>query len=309
MNRYLIVTPCRNEATYLRFPLESVARQTISPAVWVVVDDGSTDSSAVIVHQASAAMPFLRYHYRNRPEGSNYFASNVYAIMEGIKHVCGEELFAQKLPDFIAILDADITLSADYYEQILGRFAADPQLGIASGIYENLIDGRLVPVLNDRRSTPKALMVFRRECWEQIGGLLPLPHGGEDTAACVAARMKGWRVWSFPEIRAVHHRPTGTGNASGILRARWSQGWSEYLLGSHPLFFLVKCLRRCLREKPYLVGGVWRMLGYAAAALKREPRTLPAELIAYLRAEQLGRLCTFNKVKYGGNAADHNKRS
>ena len=147
----------------------------------------------------------------------SYFGSNVYAIMEGVKQVALIDY------NFLAVLDADITLPGDYYEQILARFAADPRLGVASGIYENLVNGQLQRVINDRRSTPKAIQVFRRSCFEQIGGYVPMKYGGEDACACTMARMHGWKSWSFPELKVIHRRPTGLGNARSILRpaSRW----------------------------------------------------------------------------------------
>lgn len=288
--KYVIVTPAYNEADYIHMTIESVGRQTILPQRWIIVDDGSIDGTADIVKSYANRFDIIRYHRRSRDEGRSYYASNVYAIMEGVGQLDGLDY------EFIAILDADITLSDDYYEQIMARFEADPKLGVASGIYENFVNGRLQKVLNDRRSTPKAIQVFRRECFEQIGGYVPLAHGGEDTCACVMARMAGWRSWSFPELKVVHHRPTGTGGTRGVLRARFRQGLCEYALATHPLFMIVKSLRRCVFEPPILVGGILRLAGYTYGCVKREPRQLPWEVARRLRREQLARIFSLNKV-------------
>ncbi|MDH3360557.1 MAG: hypothetical protein OEL55_06765, partial [Desulfobulbaceae bacterium] len=198
--------------------------------------------------------------------------------------------------DYLAILDADIRLPEDYYQRILGKFAADSTLGVASGIYENLINDKLHKVLNDRRSTPKAIQVFRRQVFEKIGGFLPMQHGGEDTVACVMARMAGWKVWSFPDIKVVHLRPTGTGATSNILAVRFRQGICEYHLGAHPLFFLLKVLRRALREKPYIAGGAMRLAGYLCAALRGDKKELPKEVVRFSRKEQMARVVSGNKI-------------
>jgi biofilm PGA synthesis N-glycosyltransferase PgaC len=288
--QYAIVTPAYNEAGHIARTIESVIRQTILPIRWVIVDDGSTDETAAAIHSYARTYSFIRYVRRQRAKDDAYFASNVYALMEGVRHLrdLGYE--------FLAVLDADITLPPDYYERILQQFRADPKLGVASGIYENLVNGRLQKVLSDRRSTPKAIQVFRRACFEQIGGYVPLVHGGEDTCACVMARMHGWTTWSFPELKAVHQRPAGIRNARGLLRTRFRQGLCEYGLSTHPLFMVVKSLRRCLLEPPLLVGGILRLGGYLYGYLKREPCQIPAEVAAYARQEQINRVLYFNHI-------------
>ncbi len=288
--QYVIVTPAYNEAGYIAHTLESVIRQTTLPARWVIVDDGSTDGTAATIDAYARTHSFIRYVRRPRAKDDAYFASNVHAIREGVRHLGNLGC------EFLAVLDADIILPPDYYERILRQFRADPNLGVASGIYENLVNGRLQRVLNDRRSTPKALQVFRRRCFEQIGGYVPLIHGGEDTCACVMARMHGWTTWSFPELKAVHQRPAGVRNAQGLLRTRFLQGLCEYDLSTHPLFMIAKSLRRCLLEPPLLVGGILRLAGYLYGHLKREPCQIPSEVAAYARHEQISRVLYFNRI-------------
>ncbi len=288
--QYVIVTPAYNEADYLARTIASVVQQTVRPVRWVIVDDGSTDSTAAVIDSYARRYSFIHYLRRQRVQKDLYFASNVYAIMDGVRHLQG-------LPyDFLAVLDADIILPTDYYEQMLAQFRADPNLGVASGVYENLINGRLWKVLNDRRSTPKAIQVFRRTCFDQIGGYVPLAHGGEDTCACIMARMHGWRTWSFPHVKAVHQRPTGLRNARSLLRARFLQGLCEYGLSTHPLFMIAKSLRRCVLEPPLLVGGILRLSGYAYGYLKREPCQVPSEVAMYARQEQVNRVLYFNRI-------------
>jgi poly-beta-1,6-N-acetyl-D-glucosamine synthase len=287
---YVMVTAAYNEADGIAQTIESVVQQTILPQRWVIVDDGSTDDTPVIVRAYAQKHRFLHYHQRQRVATQSYFASNVYALMEGVRQVADLDY------EFLAVLDADITLPNDYYEQIFLRFEADPMLGVASGVYENLVNGKLRRVLNDRRSTPKALQVFRRECFARIGGYVPLRHGGEDTCSCIMARMHGWKSWSFPELKTIHRRPTGTGNAAGMLRVRFKQGLCEYGLATHPLFMIVKSLRRSALESPVLVGGLLRLCGYLYGYLKREPRQMPEEAAHYIRRDQLKRVFGWNQI-------------
>jgi biofilm PGA synthesis N-glycosyltransferase PgaC len=208
----------------------------------------------------------------------------VYAILQGYERLKDLDF------DYLAILDADIVLCPDYYEQIIKRFDTNRDLGIAAGTYLEEIDGRMVEAMIDRRSTPKALQVFRRACYEQIGGYIPCQNGGEDTCTEIMARMNGWQTWSFPEIRVIHRRPVGTGDGGRVLRARFRQGLTDYCVATHPLFMLAKSLRRCVKEKPYLLAGLARLCGFVYGYLKREPRHIPRDAGRYVRKEQMKRL-------------------
>lgn len=288
---YVIVTPAFNEAAYISKTIESVLVQTIQPLLWVIVDDDSTDQTAQIIRQYAQSHSWIRYVYRQKNTDQTYYASNVYAIQEGLKVIAGQEY------DYLAILDADISLPQNYYENMLARIEKDPKLGIASGVYVDRIgDDKFKKVLNDRRSTPKALMVFRKECYEQIGGFLPMKYGGEDTVACFAARMNYWKTWSFPDIVAIHNKLVGTGHTKSTLEIRFRQGIGEYFMATHPLFLLLKSLRRCIKEPPYGVGGLMRLAGFVYAHFLREKRQISDELASYIRKEQLGRVLKGNKI-------------
>ncbi len=291
MSSYCIITPAFNEAAFISKTIETVVRQKQLPLKWVIVDDGSTDQMASVVKGFAKNHLFIHYHYREKQKGQEYFASNVFAIMEGYELVKDEHF------DFLAILDADILLPENYYRSIFEKFKSDDQLGIASGIYENLNGGKLHKVLSDRRSTPKAIQVFRKETFDEIGGYLPMKFGGEDTVSCFMARMNGWKVWSFPDIKVVHLRPTGTGAASSIMEARFRQGITEFHLATQPLFFLLKCVRRMVLEKPYFFGGLLRITGYCWAFLRRDNVELSTDLIRFIRKEQLLRLLKGNHIE------------
>jgi biofilm PGA synthesis N-glycosyltransferase PgaC len=281
---YVLITPAYNEAALIAQTIESVLAQTVPPVKWIVVDDGSTDQTAEIVKQYAARCSWIEYCYRVREPGQTYYGSNVYAILRGYERLKDLDF------DYLAILDADIVLCPDYYEQIMRQFDANPELGIATGTYLEEIGGRMVEARIDRWSTPKALQVFRRACYEQIGGYIPCRNGGEDTCTEILARMNGWQTWSFPEIRVIHRRPIGQGDGGKVLRARFRQGLSDYCLASHPLFMLAKSLRRCFKERPYVLAGLARLCGFACGYLKREPRQIPPVAGRYVRKEQMRRL-------------------
>jgi poly-beta-1,6-N-acetyl-D-glucosamine synthase len=289
-NSFVIITPAFNEARYIGLTVESVLAQTIKPLKWVIVDDGSTDDTPAITQRYATQFPWIEYLRREKIPGQYYFASNVYAIQEGIG-------LLKDMPfEYLAILDADISLPSNYYEQILSRLTKDERLGIASGVYVDRLPQGFRKVLNDRRSTPKSITVFRRLCFEQIGGFIPMKYGGEDTVACFMARMKGWKTWSFPDITAIHNKPIGSGHASNRVQIRFRHGVGDYYMATHPLFELVKSIRRCLREKPYIIGSMVRLFGFFYASLFHEPRQLSHEVIRFIHAEQLQRVFQGNSI-------------
>jgi glycosyltransferase involved in cell wall biosynthesis len=291
MASYVITTPAYNEAAYIGKTIDSVLSQTVKPLLWVIVDDGSTDQTADIAKRYAAEHPWIQYVCKSKDPSQSYYGSNVYAIKAGYEQVRNINY------DFLAILDADISLPKDYYEQILNRMQSDEKLGIASGVYVDRVgDNKFRKVLNDRRSTPKALMVFKKQCYEDIGGFIPMKYGGEDTVACFAARMNGWKTWSFPDIFAVHNKPVGMGQAKSLLKIRFRQGISEYFLATHPLFFLLKSLRRCVKETPVFIGGLVRIAGFIYAYFMGQKRQISDELTGYIRAEQFGRVFKLNSI-------------
>ncbi len=291
---YVVVTPAFNEAAFIERTIQSVVRQTVRPLAWVVVDDGSADETGRIVQEYCRCHDWIRYLRRERVAGQTYYASNVYAIQEGLRSLDGTAYA------YLAILDADIELCPDYYEAVLGRFARYPELGIATGTYLEKEGGGFVEARIDRRSTPKAIQVFRRECYERIGGYIAFRNGGEDSGVEVLARMHGWQTWSFPDIQVIHNRPVGTGDGRSLLRARFRLGLTDYCLGTHPVFMILKCAKRCVWERPYVLSGLLRMVGFSYGCFRRESRQMPTEAVRFLRQEQLSRLLAVVRLRRPG---------
>jgi hypothetical protein len=140
---------------------------------------------------------------------------------------------------------------------------------------------------NNVRSVAHAAQMVRRECYETIGGYVGLKYGGEDWCAEVKARMRGWKVTSFSDLKVMHHRPTGA--ADRVFRHCFRQGKMDFSVGSHPIFELVKCARRVF-ERPIGIGCLLRLAGFWLAYVQREPRLVCPEFISFLRNEQKNRL-------------------
>jgi poly-beta-1,6-N-acetyl-D-glucosamine synthase len=284
---YAIVTPAHNEEAFIERTIQSVIVQTVLPLKWVVVDDGSTDRTADIVESYSSRHPFISLVKVRREVGRD-FGKKVNAFNRGLVET-------ENIPYyFVGNLDADISLGRDYFENILREFEKDSRLGIAGGMVYSRIGDEFVSQEVAPDSVAGAVQLFRRECFEQIGGYTALPFGGIDAAAEITARMKGWTVRTFPEQRALEYRRTGTATARP-LAARMREGGRMYSLGYGILFFGFRCLYRSM-ERPRIIGSVAALIGYLAALIRRDTVVLPLQVVEYLKSEQREKLLRIAKL-------------
>jgi glycosyltransferase involved in cell wall biosynthesis len=278
---YILITPARNEEEHIERVLKSVVAQTVLPSKWVIVSDGSTDNTVAIVQRYVRVYNFIDL-VRVRSGENRNFGSKVAAFKAGYARVENTDYA------FLGNLDADVSLEPNYYETVLDRFHHNAMLGIAGGIILELVDNRFEPQRSRLDSVAGAIQLFRRRCFEDIGGYLPIVTGGEDSAAEIVARSLGWTVQTFPDFKVFHHRGVSR-IETHILRSRYRQGFTHYLLGYRPLFHLIKCVYR-LGDKPYVLGSVFVSCGYSWAALRRMKRAIPTYAIEYFRREQRRRL-------------------
>lgn len=282
-HRFALVTPARNEEDHIGRLIEAVAAQTTPPVRYVVVSDGSTDRTDEIIAGYAEQHPFITFVRSGTTPGvSRNFGSKVRAFNAGYDRLKDIDY------DFIGNLDADMSFEPDYFEKLLQRFDEDKDLGVAGGDIYELIGGRPMKRLVSRQSVSGAVQMFRRECFEDIGGYQQLDRGGIDAAAEIMARMKGWDVRLQTDLKAIAHRPVQTGR-KGPLATRFNKGVMNRQLGYHPLFHLAVSARQMM-ARPYILGGLYILAGYVSAMLKGAPRVLPDEVVAYLRAEQMHRL-------------------
>jgi hypothetical protein len=168
---------------------------------------------------------------------------------------------------------------------------AASSLGIAAGFVHEEMDGRFQSrEVNRTFSVAHAAQLVRRECYEAIGGYAILKFGGEDTHATISARMRGWEAKSFPDLKIYHQRHTGFD--TGHLRSAFRQGQMEYHLGYDVLFELIKCISR-MKERPFFVGGIFRMAGFVWPYMHPEKRAVSKEFVAFMRKEQRKRMTSF----------------
>jgi poly-beta-1,6-N-acetyl-D-glucosamine synthase len=282
-SQYVLITACRNESAFIDGLIETIAEQTLQPLLWLIVDDSSTDGTYVKAKEGANRLLYL--HVTRIPHGrSRSFASQVYAQQTGYK------LIRELDFEFVGFLDADIRIEKNYYFKMIQHFKANSKLGIVGGVILEKIKNRL----ENRRAGSEEFHVaggiqfFRRECFEQIGGYIPIDGGGQDTIADIKAMMYGWTIKTVHEAKAVHLRPDGFSKQNVF---RWGIAWGRkfQLIGYHPLFYFGQCLRR-INYRPIVVRSLCQLLGFIIASLKAEPRSVSEDFVRFLRKQQLRRM-------------------
>jgi len=280
MRRYAAISPCRNEARYMRRTLDSVAAQTEPPSLWVVVDDGSTDQTPRILEEYAARLPYLRV-VRRADRGTRAVGPGVIeAFYEGLATVDLDEF------DYICKLDLDLDLPPRYFERLMELMEAHPRLGTVSGkpYFPDERTGALRPETCGDEMSVGMTKFYRAACFKQIGGFVrEVMWDGIDCHRC---RMRGWQAMSVdePDLRFVHLRPMGSSQQS-IWTGRKRHGYGQYFMGTSPAYITASAAFR-LAKPPLLIGGLGIWWGYVASALARKPRYNDPEFRAFLRRYQ-----------------------
>ena len=278
--KYVLVTPARNEAQFIELTIRSMIAQTHPPLRWVIVSDGSTDGTDEIVGKFLADHKWIEL-VRMPERKERHFAGKVHAFNAGYDRVKELEF------DVIGNLDADVSFGPDHFEFLLARMAENHRLGLGGAPFREgnfQYDYRYTNIEN----VWGGCQLFRRECFEEIGGYVPLKGGGIDHVAVLSARMHGWQTRTFTERVCQHHRVMGTALHGG-LKARVRQGQKDYTMGNHPLWQAFRVIYQ-MKQRPYMIGGLALGWGYVRSMLCRLEIPLSKEIVEFVRGEQMQRL-------------------
>jgi glycosyltransferase involved in cell wall biosynthesis len=264
--RYLLITPCRDEAPYLRKTIETVAAQSAPPARWIVVDDGSTDDTPAVLDEARRRLPWLRV-IRREDRGRRVVGPGVIeAFYAGLGQADLDDY------DYLCKLDADLDLPPRYFEILMERMAATPRLGTCSGkpYFHHPRTGSLVSERCGDETSVGMTKFYRVECFRAIGGFVrEVMWDGIDCHRC---RMLGWIAcsWDEPDLRFIHLRPMGS-SQRGILTGRVRHGAGQYFMGTGLAYMTASAAFRMTRP-PLVVGGLAMWWGWVRAMLRRARR-------------------------------------
>jgi biofilm PGA synthesis N-glycosyltransferase PgaC len=277
--RYLLVTPCRDEAKFARRTLESVARQTVPPALWIVVDDGSSDETPAILAEYATKLPYLKI-IRREDRGFRKLGGGVIdAFYHGYDSINPNDF------DYVCKFDLDLDLPAGYFEQMMLRMEAEPRLGTCSGKpYFRDGRGRMIAETCGDENSVGMIKFYRTQCFKEIGGFVrELMWDGIDCHRC---RMLGWIAMSWDD-RAVnfeHLRPMGTSHKNWWT-GRVRHGFGQYFMGTGLLYMSASAAFRLLRP-PMFIGSTAMMWGYLKSLLARKPRYGDRQFREFLQSYQ-----------------------
>jgi glycosyltransferase involved in cell wall biosynthesis len=277
---YVLITAARNEAAFIEQTIKSVINQTMRPAKWVIVSDGSTDGTDDIVKRYTAEHEWIDL-VRMPERKERHFAGKVHAFNAGYVKVKSLQY------DIIGNLDADISFEKDYFSFLLNRFVENPRLGVGGTPFRegrNHYDYRFTSI----EHVSGGCQLFRQECFKAIGGYIPLKVGGIDLIAVITARMKGWQTRTFTEKTYEHHRKTGTGMHSGLM-VIFKSGYHDYLMGVAAIWEFFRSGYQ-MRYRPFVVGGCVLLAGYCWAMVTQAERPVSSELVEFRKKEQMLRL-------------------
>jgi glycosyltransferase involved in cell wall biosynthesis len=279
--RLALITPARNEAQFIELTIKSVIVQTRRPIRWIIVSDGSTDGTDEIVGRYTADHPWIEL-LRMPERKERHFAGKVHAFNAGYARLADIDY------DVIGNLDADITFDSEYFEFLLKRFAENPRLGVGGTPFRDESVQYDYRIVSDQHVSG-ACQLFRRQCFEEIGGYKPSKAGGVDLMAVTSARMKGWHTQAFLEKWCVHHRNMGSAK-HGILTGAFNGGRVDYLLGCDPAWQFFRSIYRMGTQHPLLLNGSLCLAGYVYASVIRAEKVASPELVRFRRSEERRRL-------------------
>jgi glycosyltransferase involved in cell wall biosynthesis len=278
--RYVIITPARNEAQYIDQTIRSMVAQTHLPLKWVIVSDGSSDGTDEIVSGYLSSNPWMEL-IRMPERKERHFAGKVYAFNAGYERVKDLEF------DIVGNLDGDVSFEPDHFEFLIGNMRNDPELGVSGAPFREgtfQYDYRFTNIEN----VWGGCQLFRRPCFESIGGYMPLKGGCIDHVAVLSARMHGWRTRTFTEKVCIHHRRMGTALQGG-LKAKFKMGVKDHVVGNHPLWEMFRTVYQ-MKHRPYVIGGLALGWGYLSSVIRGRETSLSPKLVAFVQREQMHRL-------------------
>jgi len=303
---YVLITPAHNEENNIENTINSVINQTFLPKKWVIVSDGSTDKTDDIVKKYLQKFSWIEFtrlpEHRDRS-----FAAKVTSFNAGYK------LLNETNYDIIGNLDADISFENDYFAFLLNKFYEIKDLGVAGTPFIENGYSTLTDSFEGETHVPGGCQLFRRKCFEEVGGYIPHRSGGIDWIAVTTARMKGWQTRSFREKVFFHHRSLGTAQRSK-LSSTFDYGKKDYYLGGHPIWEISRVIYR-MTKKPYIIYGVVLMSGYVWGYLTRIKRPVSNDLMYFHRKEQMQKLKLIIRMllsrrsvdNFHNSANNHNK--
>jgi glycosyltransferase involved in cell wall biosynthesis len=276
--RYAVVTPARNEEANLQRLGAAMIAQSHRPVEWVVVDDGSTDRTPEVLAELAAAHPWIRPLERPAADREESLAHG----RRKARDLDGFLLAAVPLRDHVDVVvkvDADVSFAPDFFEELIGRFAADDLLAIASGTCYEQEDGEWVRRTKAESTVWGATRAYRSDALADLMALEPCM--GWDGLDEISVQLRGLRTLTFVDLPFRHHRPEGGRELSSLHQGE-ALGRAAWYMGYRPSYLALRAIYRSRRE-PAAIGMLW---GYFRCAARRVPQCPNEQLVEALRERQ-----------------------
>ena len=298
--RYVLISPCRNAADFMRQTLDSVVAQSLPPAKWVIVDDGSTDDTPKILAEYAARHEWIQIVTRSDQGHRAVGPGVVDAFYSGYGAINVEDF------GYVCKLDLGLRLPPRYFETLIERMLARPSIGTCSGKSYLEQGGKLVSERHGDENSLGMTKFYRVACFTAIGGFVrEVGWDGIDGHMC---GMKGWDAlsWDAPELCFTHLRPMGA-SYKGIFTGRVRQGFGQYYMATRLLYLTASAIFR-VNRKPNVFGELAVLWGWLDGALQRRPRYDNEECRAFLRRFQMwllpvGRRRSIEELGFGREAS------
>jgi len=276
---YVLISPCRDEADYMRQTLDSVIAQSVRPAKWVIVDDGSMDETPQILAEYVIKHEWIELVTRIDRGQRAVGPGVVDAFYAGLNTINIDEF------TYLCKLDLDLRLPPRYFEILMEKMTANPLIATCSG--KAYIDegGRLINEGHGDDTSLGMTKFYRVSHFKRIGGFVrEVMWDGIDCHHC---RMNGWIAcsWDDPELRFVHLRPEGS-SQRGVYTGRIRHGYGQYFMGTGFLFMAASAIYR-VNEKPYIFGSLAMLWGWVKSAIQGKPRYESPGFRQFLRRYQM----------------------
>jgi glycosyltransferase involved in cell wall biosynthesis len=273
--RYVLISPCRNEADFMRQTLDSVIAQSAPPAKWVIVDDGSSDATPLILREYARRHSWIEVVTRQDRGRRAVGPGVIEAFYAGYERIRPGDF------DYLCKLDLDLRLPRRYFELLMARMEANRRIATCSGKAYIEKDGNLVHERHGDEMSIGASKFYRVSCFQELGGFVrEVMWDGIDCHRC---RMRGWIAcsWDDPELRFVHLRPMGSSQTS-IFAGRMRHGYGQYFMGTGFAYMAASAVNR-IAEKPYVLGSLAMLWGWLSSAISGKPRYDDADFRCFLR--------------------------
>ena len=260
-----IVIPAYNEAESIGTTLHSLLNQTYLPSQIIVVDDGSTDSTAEVVNHIASKYPIVQLIQRGEKGEHLPGAKVVQTFNYGLSYL-KEDI------EVICKFDADLIFPDNYLEILNLQYSKNSQLGMFGGFCYIEKNGLWVlENLTNKDHLRGAVKSYRKACFEAIGGLKMAM--GWDTADELLARYHEWIVQTDETLHVKHLRPTGAGYKSN---ARYLQGSVFYRMRYGVLLTLLAAVKLAVKKRS---GKLFLdyCKGFYKAKQEKQPYLLSAE--------------------------------